>query len=78
MVSGVKGSLELVNVYGVALCVWFVLFVVLLGFGGCGVVVWCQWVVLWSCWSLVLKLPALSVDLDASVSRNAALRSCGL
>jgi hypothetical protein len=54
LVSGVKGSLELVNVYGVALCVWLVLFVVLLGFGGCDVVVWCQWVVLLSCCSLVL------------------------
>ena len=42
LVSGVKGSLELVSVYGVALCVWLVLFVALLGLGGCGVVVWCQ------------------------------------
>ncbi len=50
LVSGVKGSLELVTVCGVVLCVWLV-FVVLLVFGGCGVVVWRQWVVLWSCWS---------------------------
>ena len=33
---------------------WLVLFVALFGLGGCGVVVWCQWVVLWSCWSLEL------------------------
>ena len=42
LVSGAIGlwcfwSLELVNV-----CVWFAFWVVLLGFGGCGVVVWCQ------------------------------------
>ncbi len=34
---------------------WLVLFVVLLGFGGCGVVVWCYWVVVWSFWSLELN-----------------------
>ncbi len=50
--------------YGVALRVWIVLFVVLLGFGGCGVVVWSCGVVLWSCCYLVLVVSGVKGALE--------------
>jgi hypothetical protein len=51
-------SLRLVGLWSwlarvVSHCVRCVLFGVPLGIGGYGIVVWCQRVVLWSCWSLL-------------------------
>jgi hypothetical protein len=54
LVSGVVWSLELVSACGVVLLVGLWCFGVLLVFVGCGVVVWCDGVVLWGCWSLEL------------------------
>ena len=53
LVSAIGWSLELVSACGVALCSLCVFFGVSLGIGGYGIVVWCQRVVLWSCWSLL-------------------------
>ena len=56
LVSAVGWSLELVSACGVALCSLCSLcvsFGVPWGIGGYGIVVWCQRVVPWSCWSLL-------------------------